>query len=128
VAGEASATPTADEWTSAAEVRVTGSSALGCTTKRVREWVGVFCDKPNDSGGTPVKVTRKKFETLHKGGPTEQRKDVQLESGAGRSSLVARYVAGTDVEATFTWTDKEKLLVLFWPVEKPEPMYLGAFK
>lgn len=123
-----SAIPTPDEWKGAPEVRVTGSSALGCETKRVREWLGVFCRKPNDSGGTAVKVTRKKFETLHKDGPAEQRKDVQLDSTEGNVSLVARYVEGTDVEATFTWTDKEKVLVLWWPVGKPEPLYLGTFK
>ncbi|APR82574.1 Hypothetical protein A7982_07923 [Minicystis rosea] len=109
-------------------MNVTGSSALGCETKRVREWLGVFCGKANDTGGTPVKVTRKKFETLHKDAPAEQRKDVLIESAEGNISLVARYIPGTDVEATFTWTDKEKVLTVWWPLDKPEPRFLGSFR
>ena len=48
-------------------------------------------------------------------------------SGEGKVTLIARYVAGTDVEATVSWTDKEKHLVLWWPADKPEPHILGSF-
>jgi hypothetical protein len=124
-----SAIPTHDEWQSAVEVKVKGSTALGCETKRIREWLGVFCAKPNDANGTPVQVTLQKAEVLHAGGSVEQvRREVQISSAPGATSLVARYVPGTDVEATFSWTDKEKHLTLWWPDGKPEPLYQGAFK
>src|SRR4051812_37398799 len=53
--------PTFDEWSSQRkEVTVKGSSALGCETKMVREYLRVSCRGKNDSGGTPttVKVTK----------------------------------------------------------------------
>lgn len=127
-ADAASARPTEEEWKTGAEVSVTGLTAAGCQTKRVREWVGVFCTGANDTLGTPVKVKVNKAETLHAGAPVEQRKDVMTSSEEGKVTLTARYVAGTDVEATFSWTDKEKHLTLWWPADKPEPHILGAFK
>lgn len=127
-ASDASPVPSDSEWGTATEINVSGSSALSCSTKRVREWVGVFCASANDSGGTPTKVKVEKAETLHKGAPAELRKDVQIKSSEGATSLVARYVPGTDVEATFSWTDKQKRLVLWWPADKPEPKILGSFK
>ncbi len=127
-ADAASEVPTSEEWQAAKEVNVTGSTALGCETKRVREWVGVFCAKPNDTQGTPVKVKVEKAETLHTGAPAELRHDVKITSTEGKTTLVARFVPGTDVEATFSWTDKDKRLVLWWPADKPEPRFVGAFK
>jgi hypothetical protein len=124
-----SALPTAEEWKGAAEIRVKGSTALGCETKRVREWVRVLCDKPNDTQGTPAEAKVEKAEVIH--GPkdiTQIRKEVQLASAAGSTSLITRYVEGTDVEAAFEWTDKEKHLSIFWPAGKPEPLYVGGFK
>ncbi len=110
-------------------MRVGGSTALGCDTKRVREWVRVLCEKPNDTKGTPAKVTLVKAEIIRPGEPIAQiRREVQIVSSAGKLSLVTRFVDGTDVEATFSWTDKEKHLSLFWPGGKPEPLYTGAFK
>ena len=124
-----SALPTAEEWKGAPEIRVAGSTALGCETKRVREWVRVLCDKPNDTKGTPAEAKLEKAEVIHSlKDITQIRKEVQLASAAGSTSLVTRYVEGTDVEATFKWTDKEKHLSIFWPAGKPEPLYVGAFK
>jgi hypothetical protein len=121
--------PTSDEWQSAKEVRVSGSTALGCETKRVREWIGVFCSKPNDSNGTPTEVKLQKAEILHVGAPVELiRREVQISSTPGKTSLVTRYVEGTDVEADFSWTDKQKHLSLWWPAGKAEPAFQGAFK
>ncbi len=50
VAAPPSEEPATAEWETAKEVTVTGSTALGCETKRVRDWVRVYCAKPNDSG------------------------------------------------------------------------------
>jgi hypothetical protein len=47
---------------------------------------------------------------------------------SGVTTLIAQHVEGVDVEATFSWTDQEKLLVLFWSGGKPEPRQLGAFE
>jgi len=107
---------------------VTGSTALGCETKRVREWVRVLCAKPNDANGTPVSVKLKKAEVLGAGEVQNHRKNVETSSVEGRTMLIAKYVEGADVEALFSWTDKEKLLVLWWPAGKPEPRQVGAFK
>ena len=129
-ADAADAPPAGEEWETAKEVVVTGSTALGCETKRVRQWVRVLCAKPNDAGGTPVRVELKKAEVLGPG-PGEariDRKSVKTSSDEGKVSLVARYVEGSDVEAQFSWTDKEKLLVLWWAAGKPEPRQVGGFK
>jgi hypothetical protein len=124
------APPGTEEWETAKEVNVTGSTALGCETKRVRQWVRVLCAKPNDAAGTPVKVELKKAEVLGTA-PGEARivrKEVKTSSEAGTTMLMAKYVDGTDVEALFSWTDKEKLLVLWWPAGKPEPRQVGGFR
>ena len=107
---------------------MTGSTALGCETKRVREWVRVRCAKPNDAEGTPVSVKLKKAEVIRGGEVLQERKNVKTSSEEGTTMLIARYVEGTNVEALFSWTDKEKLLVLWWPADKPEPRQVGAFK
>jgi hypothetical protein len=120
--------PTSEEWETAKEVTVTGSTALGCETKRVREWVRVLCAKPNDAAGTPVGVKLKKAEVLQVGEVQNHRKNVKTSSEEGSTMLMAKYVEGADVEAVFSWTDKEKLLVLWWPTGKPEPRQVGAFK
>ena len=124
------APPGNEEWETAKEVTVTGSTALGCETKRVGQWVRVLCAKPNDAAGTPVKVELKKAEVLgaSAGEARIVRKEVKTSSEEGKTMLIAKYVAGTDVEALFSWTDKEKLLVLWWPAGKPEPRQVGGFK
>ena len=120
--------PTREEWETAKEVVVTGSTALGCDTKRVRDWVRVLCAKPNDTGGTPVEVKLKKAEVIRPGEVVQHRKNVKTSGDGGTTMLMAKYVEGLNVEATFSWTDQEKLLVLWWAAGKPEPRQLGAFK
>lgn len=120
--------PTSGEWETAKEVVVTGSTALGCETKRVRDWVRVRCDKPNDTGGTPVSVKLQKTEVIHGTDVKNHRKNVKASGEGDTPTLVAQYIDGADVEALFTWSDKEKVLVLWWPGGKPEPRQLGAFK
>ena len=119
--------PSAKDWETAKEINVSGSTALGCETKRVRNWVRVHCAKPNDAEGTPVSVKLKKAEVLG-AEVRNHRKDVTLSSEEGETTLVARYVEGVDVEAVFKWTDRERLLVLWWPAGKAEPASLGSFR
>lgn len=120
--------PTGAEWETAKEIVVTGSTALGCETKRVRTWVRVLCAKPNDSGGTPVSVKLQKTEVIHGTDVKNHRKNVTTSSDGDVTTLVAQYIDGVDVEALFSWTDKQAHLVLWWPGGKPEPRQLGAFK
>jgi hypothetical protein len=120
--------PTGGEWETAKEVVVTGSTALGCETKRVRDWVRVRCDKPNDTGGTPVSVKLQKTEVIHGTDVKNHRKNVKTSGEDDTPTLIAQYIDGADVEALFSWTDKQKVLVLWWPGGKPEPRQLGAFK
>jgi hypothetical protein len=120
--------PSSGEWETAKEVVVTGSTALGCETKRVRDWVRVQCAKPNDAGGTPVSVKLQKTEVIHGTDVQNHRKNVKASSDGDAPTLIAQYIDGADVEALFSWTDKEKVLVLWWPGGKPEPRQLGAFK
>ncbi|MFS8067747.1 MAG: hypothetical protein ACMG6S_15390 [Byssovorax sp.] len=120
--------PTSGEWETAKEVVVTGSTALGCETKRVRDWVRVRCAKPNDTGGTPVSVKLQKTEVIHGTDVKNHRKNVKTSGEGDEPTIIAQYIDGADVEALFTWTDKEKLLVLWWSGGKPEPRQVGAFK
>ena len=120
--------PAGAEWETAKEVVVTGSTALGCETKRVRDWVRVHCAKPNDAGGTPVSVKLQKTEVIHGADIKNHRKNVKVSSDGDATTLIAQYIDGADVEALFSWTDKEKVLVLWWPGGKPEPRQLGAFR
>lgn len=114
-----SAVPSTAEWGGVGEVTVKGSSALGCETKMVREWLRVSCHGKNDTGGTPSAVT------ITKGGG---RGDTFTFASGGVSSLVCPYVDGTDIQAEFAWTDKKKELVVSWPHGAPKPPAVGAFQ
>jgi hypothetical protein len=111
--------PTLEEWAKMPkEVTVKGSSALNCETKILREYFRVVCRGKNDTGGTPT--------TLHvdKGGRGEALAHV----GAGVTSLVVPFVEGTDLEVTFSWTDKSHKLVAKWPKGTKQPIVVGVFE
>jgi len=111
--------PTLDEWSSQRkEVTVKGSSALGCETKMVREYLRVSCRGKNDSGGTPTnaKVT--------KGG----RGEALTFAAVGVTSLIVPFVEGTDFAADFSWTDKSHPLVVKWARGAPRPVVVGVFE
>ena len=111
--------PTLQEWsTMKQEVTVKGSSALGCETKIVREYLRVSCRGKNDSGGTPTTVK------VQKGGRGEA---LAFASG-GITSLIVPYVEGIDFEADFSWTDKSHKLVVKWPHRAPKPAVVGVFE
>lgn len=111
--------PTQDEWTAAKEIGVRGSSKLNCETKMVREWLRVSCRGKNDTGGEPTNVT------IKRGGG---RGDTFTFASNKVASLVCPYVAGTDLAAEFSWTDKKKELVVSWPYGAPEPPLKGEFR
>ena len=113
-----SAVPTVAEWNGATEVTVKGSSALGCSTKMLREWFRVSCSGKNDTGGTPTTVS------VTRGGGAERFTFAQN----GVTSLVMPFVEGTDVDAQFSWTDKSHKLVARWPRGAPRPGVVATFE
>lgn len=117
-AGGRSAVPTLAEWGKVREVTVKGSSALGCETKMVREWLRVSCRGKNSTGGTPTTVA------VQKGAG----KDVFTYVGKGVTSLVLPFEEGTQVEATFSWTDVSHKLVSSWPRGSSRPTVMGVFE
>jgi hypothetical protein len=113
-----SAAPTQTEWDAAKEVTVTGSTALGCKTTAVREYLKVACKGQNSSGGTPTWLT--------------------VTKGAGRpgmftfnqnavTSLIVPFIEGVDVTADFSWTNRTHTLTVSWPRGAPKPAAHGAF-
>lgn len=113
-----SAVPTVAEWDGVKEVGVKGSGALGCETKMVREWLRISCRGKNDTGGTPTALKYVRGD----------KREALVFTGAGVTSLVVPYVDGTDLEYTFSWTDKSHKLVLIWPKGSPKPQILGVFE
>lgn len=114
-----SAVPTQDEWSSAKEVGVKGSTKLNCETKMVREWLRVSCRGKNDTGGEAKNVT------LKKGGG---RGDTFTFASNKVASLICPFVDGTDLVAVFEWTDKKQELVVSWPHGAPMPPTKGEFR
>lgn len=115
--GGRSAVPTLDEWGSVGEVTVKGSSALGCETKMVREWVRISCRGKNNTGGTARSVTVDRGD--------RNRGDVFKFVSGSVVSLVYPFVAGTDFAATFTWSNGRHQLVSRWPHGAPQPSVVG---
>jgi hypothetical protein len=111
--------PTLDEWSAVGEVTVKGSTALGCETKRVREWIRISCRGKNKTGGTATGVTVDRGD--------KNRGDVFKFVSGGVVSLVYPFVDGTDFEATFTWSDGRHRLVSRWPHGAPQPNVVGDF-
>jgi hypothetical protein len=111
--------PTVEEWNAASEVTVKGSSALGCETKRVREWMRVSCRGKSKAGATPVDVR------VDRGpGPA----DVFTFAKGGVVSIVYPFAEGSDVAATFTFSDGPHTLVATWPQGGAAPSAFGEMK
>lgn len=111
--------PTLAEWESEKrEVVVKGSSALGCETKLVRDWLRVRCSGLTDTNGAPL------FVRLTRGDFAQSSTDI----GEGTISLVVPYTEGIDVEYTFTFSDRDYRLTLRWPKGAPRPTVLGVFE
>lgn len=111
--------PTVAEWQAVTgEVTVRGSSALGCETKGLREWVRISCRGDDPGRGSPLNVTVENA----KGAET-----FKFASG-GVSSLVYRFEEGTKIEATFSWTNGSHQFVAEWPPGAPKPTAYGVFE
>jgi hypothetical protein len=114
-----SSMPTTEEWDAAKECVVRGSSAAKCETKRVRDWVRVVCRGKNDGGGTIEGVS------LTSGAEPGE---VFTFGSKGYASLVYPFVAGTDVTATFRFSDRPRTLRSTWPAGAPSPDVVGELK
>ena len=100
------------------EVTVKGSSALGCETKLVREWLRVLCRGKNDGGGTPTRVA------ISSGAAP----GTQTHTTPTATSLVTPYVVGTRLVAQFSWTDRSHTLRIDGPAGAAAPAILGVFE
>ncbi len=116
-AGGRSAVPTTGEWDGVPEVTVLGSSALGCETKGVREWVRVSCRGDEPARGKPIAVK------VERGGGAE----TFVFSSGGVASLVFPFEVGTDVQALFTWERQRHRMISQWPRGAPQPTAYGKF-
>lgn len=113
-----SAVPSTAEWDAASEVTVKGSSALGCETKMVREYLRVSCKGKNNTGGTPT------FLNVTKGAG---RLGMFTFMDKGVSSLIVPFIEGVDLAADFSWSNRSHTLTIQWPRGAPKPTAFGAF-
>ena len=106
--------PTVAEWNAVTkEVTVKGSSALGCETKMLREWLRVSCNPKGSLTPTGVK-------TEHSGG-----QQAFVGMFGTKSSVVVQVVKGREYSAEYAWTDKgtssKATLLVDWPSDHPRP-------
>lgn len=79
--------PKPKEWTPITEIAVRESDPAGCETKKVREWLGIFCrHKPAALGVVVTSGT-----------------EVMAGSVPGHTMLIAPILPGQDVKATFAY-------------------------
>jgi hypothetical protein len=112
------ALPTQEDWSLAPEISVAGSTALGCQTKGVREWVRVSCSGNDPQRGTPTGVN------ITRGGG---KGDTFVLTSGGVASLVYPYYEGQDLLATFNWEKHTSEFAATWPRGAPKPPVFGIF-
>jgi hypothetical protein len=105
--------PTEDEWRREKECTVKGSTAAGCETKLVREWLRVRCLASEDDDVENIEVLQ--------GGHGDWR--AYRNDG---STLVIPFVEGESAKARFTWSKSQRELVLDFPKGGARSMAFGA--
>lgn len=105
-----SSPPTVAEWSSVGEVTVRHSSALGCETKMVREWLRVSCSRHSpDNAPTGVQLIRPAGD-----------KEIFTFTTPTLASLVLPVRPGVNTEARFTWQKwGARTLRVTWPNGAP---------
>lgn len=103
--------PVPQVWNEASEVIVAGSTAAGCETKMIREWLRVMCGRTL-AGIIPTRVTVAVDAT----GESQALATPRL------TSLVTPLEPGRHVEVEFAWTDHTRRLTLDWPLEAKAPV------
>jgi hypothetical protein len=108
--------PVPQVWREAPEVIVAGSTAAGCETKMVREWLRVVCGR-TAAGLIPTRVTV----------AVDATGESQALVTPRQTSLVTPVEPGRHVEVELAWTDHTQRLTIDWPLEAKAPvMKLGA--
>jgi hypothetical protein len=109
--------PTDAEWRAAGEISVAGSSAAGCTTQIVREWLRVQCRR---------KKLGDRFDALElREGQTPA---TMLVHTTDALSLVTPMTIGAPITAHFHWKGKVRELAVRWPAGVDgKPRFVGTF-
>lgn len=108
--------PTEDEWRRVGECTVKGSSAAGCETKLVREWLRVVCRDHDEEW--PDGYERLEGVLLINGGHGDAR-IFRLEHGV---ALVIPIVKGDDAKARFVWQRNLQQLNMKFPSDAAAPV------
>lgn len=95
--------PSLEEFGPAKEIRVSGSSALGCETKLVKGWLRVICNETKQ-GGKPVALTVKTGDVPGKTKVTVREGEVL--------QLYTPIADGTRLEAELEWSDGKSTLTI----------------
>ena len=103
--------PVPQIWNEAPEVIVSGSTAAGCETKMIREWLRVMCGR-TEAGLTPTRVTV----------AVDATGESQALATPNLTSLVTPLEPGRHVEIDFAWTDHTRRLTIDWPLEAKAPV------
>ena len=111
VARARSPVPVPQIWSEAPEVIVAGSTAAGCETKMIREWLRVMCGR-TEAGIIPTRVTV----------AVDATGESQALATPRQTSLVTPLEPGRHVEVDFAWTDHTRRLTLDWPMEAKAPV------
>jgi SGNH hydrolase-like domain, acetyltransferase AlgX len=116
-----SAPPEGKEWRPGTDIVVKESDPAGCETKRVREWLGVFCRNKSKAHGVAndVKVTR--GLEVSAGSLPGSPGSAGSPGSPGSALLVAPLVPGQDIAATFAYEGATRELTVHVPVAKDAP-------
>lgn len=100
-------------WDRVGEVTVWGSSAAGCKTQRIREWLRVTCTEWSNAGKTSTPL----------GIVTEQgdKGEVMAMLWGKEMTMLAPIVRGDEFSALFFWSDGVRRLTVHWPDAWAEP-------
>ena len=109
VASARSPVPLPDVFRHAPEVIVTGSSDAACETKQVREWLRIQCPRSDRARPVDVEVTR------------DDGHEAMVLVMPAEISVLVPLVAGRELAATLTWTDKTRVLHVAWPAGAKRP-------
>lgn len=104
-----SAIPEPDEYLHAVEINARGSTAAGCATDLVREWLRISCR--SHPRGRPTGVE------LVEGGHGE----ALTVTTTTAATILAPLMAGDNLVADFHWEDRTQRLTVHWPASDPTP-------
>lgn len=100
-------------WDAAKSALVTGSDALGCTTKIAPDWFFMRCGGKVEVRGLEVEKGRRKTQT-------------KATFADGVATLLTPYVEGTDLRLRLDLADGARFLVVRWAPGK-KPFEVGRF-